>query len=522
MSLLKSKSSILILSFLLAIGLSLSLQSLLAVWTPPTDTPPDGNTGAPITAGTAGSNQIINGDLGVSGNFLVGTNTFFVNQDTGNVGIGTTGPGYLLDVRKASGIQFRAGASDNDNVYISDGSIGFDSETNANAEGHLNWYGYQGGTTQFRDLHIGNGKAGDVMFVDGSSGNVGIGTIEPGQKLVVDTLQDGTEYIASFLGDSTSENIVWIGTALSPDNAFGINWDYNSSGSTSNHACMGLFGDDLGAVGGCTGLAIADGGNVGIGTANPNRLLHLYKNSGDNAELDIQSVSGEGKHWAIYQDRITQDLTFWNNTPSGEMNVLTIADEGYIEVGGGIKFPDGTIQTTAANGNGASVTVNVEPEDDSWINIEDRTANYGSLTALSIDSHGGEYRRAFLKFDIGKDITGCVKSANLYLYFTPNVIGNVEVRGVTDDSWTESSINYNNAYGILTNGNVLGTKNWNATGWYSYDVSSFTTDRFFAGGKASFFVTPPSTSSMYGSINSKENSDNHPYLEVETGPCPWD
>jgi hypothetical protein len=69
MSLLKSKSSILILSLLLALGLSLSLQSLLAAWTPPTATPPDGNTSAPITAGTVGSNQIINGDFGVSGNF---------------------------------------------------------------------------------------------------------------------------------------------------------------------------------------------------------------------------------------------------------------------------------------------------------------------------------------------------------------------------------------------------------------------------------------------------------------------
>ena len=80
-------------------------------------------------------------------------------------------------------------------------------------------------------------------------------------------------------------------------------------------------------------MTIKNDGNVGIGTTTPNALAHLYQVSGNNAELDIQSVTGADKHWAIYQDRTTEDLRFWNNTPSGEKNVLVLDTNGNIGIG---------------------------------------------------------------------------------------------------------------------------------------------------------------------------------------------
>jgi hypothetical protein len=71
-------------------------------------------------------------------------------------------------------------------------------------------------------------------------------------------------------------------------------------------------------------------GKVGIGTNNPNRLLHLYKDSGDNAELDIQSNSGAGNHWSIYNHRGTDELRFWKS--AGD-NVLTLGANGRVGVG---------------------------------------------------------------------------------------------------------------------------------------------------------------------------------------------
>jgi len=71
----------------------------------------------------------------------------------------------------------------------------------------------------------------------------------------------------------------------------------------------------------------SDTGEVGIGTATPNQLLHLYKTSGNNAEIDIQSTAAASSHWGIYHDRTTQDLRFWNGSigASGG-NLLTLTN----------------------------------------------------------------------------------------------------------------------------------------------------------------------------------------------------
>ncbi len=69
-------------------------------------------------------------------------------------------------------------------------------------------------------------------------------------------------------------------------------------------------------------------GEVGIGTSTPNSLLHLYKISGNNAELDIQSAAGVNNHWGIYQDRSSKDLRFWQGS-----NRVTFADSGEVSIG---------------------------------------------------------------------------------------------------------------------------------------------------------------------------------------------
>jgi len=72
-------------------------------------------------------------------------------------------------------------------------------------------------------------------------------------------------------------------------------------------------------------------GNVGIGATNPNSLLHIYKSSGNNAEIDIQSVAGALKHWGIYQDRASESLRFWNSTAGGDLTTFT--NDGKVGIG---------------------------------------------------------------------------------------------------------------------------------------------------------------------------------------------
>lgn len=77
----------LITGIILTLGLSISLQSLLAAWTPPTAVPPGSNTQPPINEGSADQAKL--GGLSIGGGFAV----------DGNVGIGLAGaPTVALEV----------------------------------------------------------------------------------------------------------------------------------------------------------------------------------------------------------------------------------------------------------------------------------------------------------------------------------------------------------------------------------------------------------------------------------------
>jgi hypothetical protein len=63
--------------------------------------------------------------------------------------------------------------------------------TNADQALYINYHGYAGGDTQFRDLIIANGKTGAIATFDGSTGHVGIGTSAPGVELEIASVNDG-------------------------------------------------------------------------------------------------------------------------------------------------------------------------------------------------------------------------------------------------------------------------------------------------------------------------------------------
>ena len=116
------------------------------------------------------------------------TGTNINNTNTGNVGVGTTSPGYALDVQQnttnnASGTVFRlkgntAGTNDNTQLRFAGKTngdlftIGTDITTN-------------NGTRAFQLYDLVGGAA--RVTVD-ASGNVGIGTSAPGGKLDIQRL----------------------------------------------------------------------------------------------------------------------------------------------------------------------------------------------------------------------------------------------------------------------------------------------------------------------------------------------
>ncbi|MFA6306606.1 MAG: hypothetical protein WCV70_02095 [Patescibacteria group bacterium] len=158
-------------------------------------------------------------------------------------------------------------------------------------------------------------------------------------------------------------------------------------------------------------------GKVGIGTASPNKLLHVYGASGDNAEIDIQSVAGANKHWGVYQDRTTEDLRFWNNTPAGEKNILTLTNEG--NVGIGTVAP--TRKLTIYDGSGAGIFSSAGTNGGSYY--------VGTTPVLSVSTDGsnstasGAYLNNAL-FVVGR---GNGISGPLEQLFRVNLSGNVGI-----------------------------------------------------------------------------------------------
>lgn len=126
----------------------------------------------------------------------LGDTAQFSMDGNGKVGIGTNSPGARLEVEQPWGsggpddiAAFFGGRDANSgryNIYITGHTIagGYNNNTD-DAHLWLNWQGYEGGHTRFRDLRIGNGKGSAVMFVDGSSSSVGIGTMSPDHALDV-------------------------------------------------------------------------------------------------------------------------------------------------------------------------------------------------------------------------------------------------------------------------------------------------------------------------------------------------
>ena len=189
----------------------------------------------------------------------------YVKNDTGNIGIGTDNPTEELDVYKTSNdVNIRArtttaGAYFNAQSGISDyyGLRLYRGSTE-------NWFigAYGSANLQIKDGAANGGT--EVFTIEDGTGNVGIGTNDPQNKLDVRgdvRIQDSIPTIL-FRSPDGSSNQYYIGANISDSVDGGLR-----------------IGEGSGITGGTTRISISNAGDVGIGTDSPLAKLEVKDGS---------------------------------------------------------------------------------------------------------------------------------------------------------------------------------------------------------------------------------------------------
>ena len=148
------------------------------------------------------------------------------------------------------------------------------------------------------------------------------------------------------------------------------------------------------------------------------------------------------------------------------------------------------------------------------------TTNYGSNPSLLVKTEAGDFNRySYLKFDLGAVAT--VNTARLRLYGLTSGGANiaadnnvtVSVYAVSNTSWTETGINWNNK--PATSGTARTFTATRTAGWYEVDLTSYVQAEKAAGRNIiSLGLVNATSSASVVTINSRENGANRPALVI--------
>jgi hypothetical protein len=364
-------------------------------------------------------------------------------NSTGNVGIGTTNPGNILQVGNSSRLRISNGASDytrigtNDVLGTTNTRINIYGNTSASNPGQIDYYATSTGHHVFYTTDSNT----ESMRIT-NTGNVGIGTTNPTSKLHVNGTINGTfsgngasitSLNAGNISDGTlavarggtgrasfNDNQILVGSLTQSGN---LTWDGNTFYANGNS------GSKFVLRGSSPTIYLRDTDNrSGMIHMNGN-LMHFLNGNGNDTET---WATQNGQSWALTLDMNNNNAAFGGNVSanyySGNGGGLSSLNAGYISDGtlavarggtGRTSFNDNQIlvgsltQSGNLTWNGSTFYVNGIIQSANYLYIASDIYATGNITAYYSDE------RLKTKISNIKDPLEIINKLNGF-YYTPN------------------------------------------------------------------------------------------------------
>ena len=262
--------------------------------------------------------------LGGSGS-LATSNLVVSAASAGNVGIGTTSPGAKLDV-SSSGLVAKLGTTTHTDQYLEFRSgiygsrFGYESSL-----GGVGGVLIESGQNKLIGFSTGSDNSGvfganTVRMLIDETGNVGIGTTSPSEKLSLGSgniiLESGALYLGGSAKGVFSGSSSQVGSKSANDLAL-------KSGTGDIFFYSGSAGQTM---------TVLNNGNVGIGTTSPGALLHVYGTSDDAAifegadhtRIHIRGTDTSEKSIVFDEGSTVKWMLGIDNAPTGNNNDFSI------------------------------------------------------------------------------------------------------------------------------------------------------------------------------------------------------
>jgi PKD repeat protein len=263
-----------------------------------------------------------------------------------------------------------------------------------------------------------------------------------------------------------------------------------------------------------------------FGSDTQTRTGYVHVGSAPAASFTATPTNGDAPLGVSFTDTSTNSPTSWSwnfgDPGSGSANTSTSQNPAHTYNVGGTY----TVTLTATNGagsdtvtqtglitvNSSDVTQTLNPIADSYVSSSNLTGNYGGLTTMKVREGDGTSAnpnyRTYLKFDIS-GVGSTVTVLKLRVFVTDASANLESVYLVSNNSWTETTINYSNAPAI--SGTALGTTSAAPLGAYVDIVLNPST---FPSGSSTLTLAIKSSATDSFIVSSREDPTNKPQLVV--------